>query len=218
MGVFKWLTRIWRKPSTPESDVTYPADETVTPQPPIPPVSGQPVHVKRHFYNQPGFQTYGSFFTLWNGWATAGHVLSEASELLPDFCTGPSQSWPGGLDAALIGCTLPPYAPEPPRVGQDIIVKGYPAGSRHIEQRRARVYHQRQAGVWIAHIIMPDEPVVTGMSGGAVIDASTGVAIGILITRNSPADLNADRDPDESCDFVALSDIWHTLSDSALIA
>lgn len=176
------------------------------------------VTVRRHFYNQTGFQTYGSFFTLWDGWATAGHVLSEASEMLPDFCTGQVCSWPDGLDGALIGCRLPSTSPAPPRVGQNLVVKGYPAGSRHPEERRATTYYERQPGVWIAHIIMPDEPVVTGMSGGAVIDADTGEAVGILITRNSPADLNADRDPDESCDFVALSAFWEAAKRAETVA
>jgi len=63
-----------------------------------------------------------------------------------------------------------------------------------------------------AHIFEPDEPVVTGMSGGPVLDAQTLEPIGITITRNSPADLNNDRDPDESADFIALSDVWKAIS------
>lgn len=201
----------------------HPSMKTPAPQQDVKPLNGQKtqsgnVTVRRHFYNQTGFQTYGSFFRLWDGWATAGHVLSEASDLLPDFCTGEVYSWPNGLDGALIGCTLPSVSPAPPRVGQNLIVKGYPAGSRHIEERRAKTYYERHPGVWIAHIIMPDEPVVTGMSGGAVIDAGTGEVVGILITRNSPADLNADRDPDESCDFVALSAIWDAVTRAQNIA
>jgi len=46
------------------------------------------------------------------------------------------------------------------------------------------------------------------MSGGPVVDADSGEPLGIIITRNSPADLNNDRDPDESCDFIALSAVW----------
>ncbi len=180
--------------------------------------SGGTLEIRRHFYNEAGFQTYGSFFSHWGGWITAGHVLTEASDLLPDFASGEAFSWPDGLDAAVIGCALPPHAPAPPRTGQDVIIKGYPAGSRHQEVRRGTVYYERGAGTWIAHIKTPDEPVVTGMSGGPVIDASSGAPIGILITRNSPADLNSDRDPDESADFIALSDVWHAVSKQSLIS
>jgi len=74
--------------------------------------------------------------------------------------------------------------------------------------RVGKVYYERLPGTWIAHIENPDEPVVTGMSGGPVIDAKTGEPIGIIITRNSPADLNNDRDPDESCDFISLAALW----------
>lgn len=193
-----------------------PAPSPVTPS--VPQSAALAYDIRRHFYNERGFQTYGSFFALWNGWVTAGHVLTEASGLLPDFAQTPDGksgevfSWPEGFDAALIGCTLPARCPASPRAGQNLIVRGYPAGSRFIEERRAKCYFERSPGIWIAHIIMPDEPVVTGMSGGAVIDSDTGDIVGILITRNSPADLNNDRDPDESCDFVALSTVWTAVS------
>lgn len=191
-----------------------PPTPRLKPQPPF----GTALEVRRHFYNEAGFQTYGSFFSHWEGWVTAGHVLTEASDLMPPFTAGECQSWPDGLDAAVIGCTLPLIAPEPPRAGQDVIIKGYPAGSRHLEERRGTVYFERAPGVWIAHIKTPDEPVVTGMSGGVVTDADSGIPIGILITRNSPADLNSDRDPDESADFTALYDVWHALKNPQLIA
>ena len=169
------------------------------------------VFVRRHFYNEPAFQCFASFFPLWDGWVTAGHVLTDTAHNWPDF-TGRGEDfiWPGGLDAALKGCNMPRQRPASPKDGQAVELMGYPAGSRHLERRTGTVYIERGAGsgTWIAHIKSPDEPVVVGMSGGPVIDQKTGTPIGIVITRNSPADLNADRDPDESCDFVALSAIW----------
>ncbi len=174
--------------------------------------------VHRHFYNERGFQCFASFFPLWGGWATAGHVLTEAGHIWPEFthCDGENHTWPGGLDAALAGCQLPDQPPESPKAGQTVIACGYPAGSRTLESRHGTTYIERQSGsgTWIAHIKTPDEPVVSGMSGGPVIDAETGQPIGILITRNSPADLNADRDPDESCDFVSLRAVWNALNKS----
>lgn len=169
--------------------------------------------IRRHFYNEAGFQTYGSFFSAWQGWITAAHVLDEAKGLLPPFADGNTDKWPAGLDAALIGCTLPDQMPRAPKSGQLIKCIGYPAGSAHPAERQAKVYMKRpgQTDTWIAHILEPDEPVVTGMSGGAVIDIETDMPIGIIITRNSPADLNNDRDPDESLDFVSLSGVWEVL-------
>ena len=204
-------------PWTSQSPAPQPAPTPPHPLTPAPRLKPQPpfgaaLEVRRHFYNEASFQTYGSFFSHWDGWITAGHVLTEAADIMPPFTKGECTSWPDGLDAAVIGCTLPEIAPDPPRAGQDVIIKGYPAGSRHIEERRGTVYFERAPGVWIAHIKTPDEPVVTGMSGGVVIDAGSGLPIGILITRNSPADLNSDRDPDESADFTALCDVWHALN------
>jgi len=60
-----------------------------------------------------------------------------------------------------------------PVAGQAVILKGYPAGSRSLEIRHGIVYFERLSGQWIAHIKNPDEPVVTGMSGGPVINAET---------------------------------------------
>ena len=173
--------------------------------------------VTRHFYNENGFQCFATFFPLWNGWATAGHVLTDAAHAWPEFTrSGEIHLWPGGVDAALKACTLPAHPPNHPKAGQRVRVYGYPAGSRHLEVREGTVYIERGtgSGTWIIHIRTPDEPVVSGMSGGPVIDIETGKPIGIVITRNSPADLNADRDPDESCDFVALSNVWNLIQES----
>jgi len=184
--------------------------------PPSAPLSTARTHpeIRRHFYNEAGFQCYASFFAHWGGWITAGHCLTEASGLLPPFAQGGIQSWPDGLDAGLIGCALPAKPPPSPVIGRKVIIQGFPAGSRHLETRHGHIYIERGAGsgTWIAYIETPDEPVVTGMSGGPVLDAQTGSPIGITITRNSPADLNNDRDPDESCDFIALSAVWEAMS------
>ena len=187
---------------------------------PNPATQGAEPNIRRHFYNEPDFQCYASFFFLWEGWISAGHCLTDSQDLLPPFVKGELISWPGGLDAAHMGCRLPAKRPEAPIIGQRVIIKGYPAGSRTMETRRGHVYIERGAGTgtWIAHIEDPDEPVVTGMSGGPVVDADSGRPIGIVITRNSPADLNNDRDPDESCDFIALSAVWEAVNRAQNIA
>jgi len=171
------------------------------------------VDVRRYFHNEHHFQCYTSWFTHWGGWMSAGHCLTDAQDHLPEFAEGlPFTKWPDGLDAALAGCTPPASRPSDPIIGQDVILQGYPAGCRHMETRTGRVYFERSPGQWIAHIFQPDEPVVTGMSGGPVLDAKTRQPIGIIITRNSPADLNNDRDPDESADFISLSAVWDAVN------
>ena len=176
------------------------------------PAEGVPLHdgpeVRRYFHNHSGFQCYTTWFALWGGWASAGHCVTDANGHSAAFASDDVVSWPDGLDAALAGCTLPASTPARPRVGQRVVLMGYPAGSEVAATRTGTVYHERMPGQWIVHIEDPDEPVVVGMSGGPVLDANTRQAIGIVITRNSPADLNNDRDPDESADFIALSDVW----------
>ncbi|MEP3892347.1 MAG: serine protease [Hellea sp.] len=197
-----------RKPAPPVQPEPY-----VQPKPPKEwhPVESNPLEgldIRRHFYNERGFQCYASFFAYWGGWVTAGHCMTETNDLLPPFASGSFTTWPEGLDAAILGCRLPETRPKDPVIGQKVICKGFPAGARNLETRRGFVYFERNPGTWITHIEIPDEPVVTGMSGGPVIDETTGEPIGIIITRNSPADLNNDRDPDESYDFIALSAVW----------
>lgn len=200
-----FFRRFFKKSSTP-----LPTPVTVAPALPNEQrASG--ADIRRYFHNQRNFQCYTSWFAHWGGWISAGHCLTEAQEHLPGFATGPFKKWPDGLDAALVNCTLPATRPADPVIGQDVIMSGFPAGCRALESRTGRVYFERMPGQWIAHIFDPDEPVVTGMSGGPVLDAKTGEPIGIIITRNSPADLNNDRDPDESADFIALSAVWDAL-------
>jgi len=144
--------------------------------------------------------------------------MTETNDLLPPFANGSFSTWPEGLDAALLGCRLPAKRPKDPVIGQQVACQGFPAGSRHIETRMGKVYFERNPGTWIVHIKTPDEPVVTGMSGGPVVDAASGEPIGIIITRNSPADLNNDRDPDESCDFISLAAVWGAAMGAQTIA
>ncbi len=190
-----------------------PVPPEAAPRDPITPKPSQPttLDVRRFFHNHSNFQCYTTWFSLWGGWASAGHCITDAQGNAADFATGPLIDWPDGLDAALAGITRPQTAPPKPFVGQKVRLLGFPAGSRHMESRDGAIYHERMPGQWIVHIKDPDEPVVVGMSGGPVIDIATGQPIGILITRNSPADLNRDRDPDESADFIALADVWTAL-------
>ena len=213
---FDFLKKIFRtKPEAPEETET-----PVVPQGAPPPSISRPNEdglVKRHFFNEAGFQTYGSFFSAWDGWITAGHVLDESKDLLPPFANGEVVKWPAGLDAATIGCVIHQESPKDPVPGQTIHCIGYPAGSAHPARRDSKVYMERPGNpdTWIAHVLSPDEPVVTGMSGGAVFDTASGQLIGIIITRNSPADLDADRDPDESFDFVSLAGVWRAVQGGA---
>ena len=204
---FRWP----RKRMLPSSLPTPIASAPTIPRAAIDPICD----VRRHFYNERGFQCYASFFAAWDGWITAGHVLTDAAHKWPDFTPENASEtiWPAGLDAAFKGCTLPSAPPPRPVRGKSVTAFGFPAGAQSMEARTGTVYLERGqgSGIWIMHIQTPDEPVVTGMSGGPVIDTKTGLPLGILITRNSPADLNADRDPDESCDFVSLRAVWEAV-------
>ena len=206
-----------RKPAPRPAAQPSAANPWKKPAEPITPIISTGSDVQRHFFNEQRFQCYASFFSYWGGWVTAGHCMTDALDHVPPFARGAVTKWPDGLDAALIGCGLPKSPPRKPRIGEEVIAEGFPAGSRHMEQRRGTVYFERTPGTWIMHIKSPDEPVVTGMSGGRVRSLETGEVLGIIITRNSPADLDRDRDPDESCDFTALSDVWSAIKGAPMV-
>jgi len=216
MSFFRFLRRRQPEPAKPQPNLSTRPIEDIFEDQPRSNTSKTKLDIRRYFHNERHFQCYTSWFAHWAGWISAGHCLTEAHDHLPDFAAGQEfTSWPDGLDAALVGCRLPMTRPADPVIGRDVIIYGFPAGSNHLAQRTARVYFERSPGQWIAQIFEPDEPVVTGMSGGPVVDAETGLPIGITITRNSPADLNNDRDPDESADFIALSSVWEAMKGSA---
>ena len=167
--------------------------------------------VTRFFLNNGVVQTYGTFFRLWGGWATAAHVYQSMMKTAPEFATGEKIISPGFLDAALFGANLPDTRPAEPAIGQKLLAIGFPAGSSTPTDRDAIVYARRSSESFIAQITRPREPVVVGMSGGIVVDAETAEPVGIIIVRNSPADIDQDGVKDESFDFVALSDLYDAI-------
>lgn len=178
------------------------------------------VEVRRRyfFHSGQGVTCYGSFFRLWGGWATAAHVMEDMLMINPDFASGDPLHRPSGLDVSLIGCALPQTEPPAPHKGQRLVVAGYPWGSRNLETRTCTALYEMDhkdlrfrnayGTFWTARIVEPDEPVVRGMSGGAVFDEATGALMGILTTANHAADFDQDGGRDQSCDFVSLNRIW----------
>lgn len=174
--------------------------------------------VRRYFYDGPASYTYGSFFRHWGGWITAGHVVEQMDNAIPDFCSGDTRLRPDGLDAALIGCSLPSEAPPQLQEGQDVVIRAFPGGSAHAAERVGAVYIERPNGsststkAWIVRIDDPEEPVVTGMSGGLAMDKATGRPVGILVTANSRAQIDADPEEDHSMDIVSLRDVYDAVA------
>lgn len=167
--------------------------------------------LKRVFFSDSQIQTYGTFFYFENCWFTAKHVIDSMGDLSTTFPLGFQKSI---LDAA--------YSCEQLAIekikdviqassiysGQKVRVLGYPAGSENLAERIGEVYLKRpNQDAWIGIIHSPDEPVVVGMSGGIVLEIDSNKVLGILITRNSPADLDADGKLDNSFDFISLDDI-----------
>jgi hypothetical protein len=98
--------------------------------------------------------------------------------------------------------------------GEAVILIGYPARSEVPVLSRGVVHlagHRRGgdgvAPVSIVKLTQPAEPVVAGMSGGAVL-SEAGEPLGILTTSNGVADLDGDGQPDYSADVVELHELW----------
>jgi len=169
--------------------------------------------------------SYGTYWKYCGGWFTADHV-HEAMELnVPKFVKASPTRAPGIIDAVWYGkkwsCGA---APENPKIGMKVYLLGYPGGSDKPTLRQGNVHFHREesgsegyrTGTWIVVFGPRDdagisgEAVVVGMSGGIVTDMEFN-PVGILVTSNSPADLNGDGQLEQSVDIVGLGDVHRIL-------
>ena len=168
--------------------------------------------------------SYGTYWKHCGGWFTADHVHTAMNLEAPKFVRGDVVRAPGIIDAVWYGKKWSCAAPLNPKVDMPVYVLGYPGGSDKPTLREGTVHFQRvesgspgyQTGTWIVvfehreNAGISGEAVVSGMSGGIVTDYDFN-PVGILVTQNSPADLNGDGELEQSVDIVGLSDAFHVL-------
>jgi len=167
---------------------------------------------------------YGTYWKYCGGWFTADHVHEAMNLDTPKFIKPAVVRAPGVIDAVWYGKKWTCPAPENPKVGMVVYVLGYPGGSEEPTLRQGKVHFHRtesgspgyQTGTWVV-VFEPredagisGEAVAVGMSGGIVTDNNLN-PVGILVTQNSPADINGDGALDQSVDIVALADAYRIL-------
>jgi len=168
--------------------------------------------------------TYGTYWKYCGGWFTADHAHEAMNVESPDFISRDVVRAPGILDAAWYGKKWTCGAPETLKLGMSVYLLGYPGGSDQPTLRQGRVHFHRtesgslgyQMGTWIVvfdsrgEAGLSGEAVVGGMSGAIVTDQDLN-PVGILVTQNSPADLDGDGALDQSVDIVSLTDAYRVL-------
>lgn len=168
--------------------------------------------------------SYGTYWKHCGGWFTADHVHTAMNLEAPKFVRGNVVRAPGVIDAVWYGKKWSCGAPINLELGMAVYVLGYPGGSDKPTLREGTVHFQRlesgsdgyQIGTWIVvfeprgNAGISGEAVVSGMSGGIVTDADLN-PVGILVTQNSPADLNGDGVLEQSVDIVSLADAYQVL-------
>lgn len=174
-----------------------------------------------------GFENnaYGTYWRHCGLWVTAAHVHKETMGATP----APVDRNPHvgfEIDAAFYGDEWTCGAPTDLQEGQGVWIAGFPGGANSLAMRRGEVYLKRSASgsdgysepTWI--VVFPknniaawlSEPVAGGMSGGIVIDAESLEPMGILVTQNSQAVLQAfGPDAVHSSDVVSLHDAYNVL-------
>ena len=168
--------------------------------------------------------SYGTYWKYCGGWFTADHV-HEAMELnAPEFISKQVVRAPGLIDAAWYGKKWSCSKIQSPRVGMEVYVLGYPGGSDKPTLRQGKIhFHRTESGsegyrtpTWVVmfgsrkEAGISGEAVTIGMSGGIVTDTKLN-PVGILVTQNSPADLDGDGALDQSVDIVGLDDAYRIL-------
>lgn len=168
--------------------------------------------------------SFGTYWKYCGGWFTADHVHEAMDNKSPDFISRDVVRAPGIIDAAWYGKKWSCAAPSNPKVGMPVYVLGYPGGSDKPTLREGVVHFNRtesgspayQMPTWIV-VFGPredagisGEAVTVGMSGGIVTDYNYN-PVGILVTQNSPADLNGDGSLEQSVDIVGLADAYNVL-------
>ena len=168
--------------------------------------------------------SFGTYWKHCGGWFTADHVHEAMNLEAPDFIRGEVVRAPGIIDAVWYGKKWSCAAPSNPEVGMPVYVLGYPGGSDKPTLREGKVHFHRaesgsegyQTGTWVVAFEprgdagISGEAVVVGMSGGIVTDYDFN-PVGILVTQNSPADLNGDGVFEQSVDIVGLADAYQVL-------
>lgn len=159
-----------------------------------------------------------------NTWVSAHHCHFSMLDRAPDFVLSKIvYVEPYNLDGVIYGTRRAKTRPRAPRIGESVYLVGYPAGSKEPTLRKGKVYIKRKvlsgpsqyahADTIVAIPVTPgsddvtQEPVVGGMSGGAVVSATL-EPLAIMVAQNSPADLTGDGVPDNSADVVPLRDVW----------
>ena len=168
--------------------------------------------------------SFGTYWKHCGGWFTADHVHEAMNLEAPDFIRGEVVRAPGIIDTVWYGKKWSCAAPANPEVGMAVYVLGYPGGSDKPTLREGKVHFHRtesgsegyRTGTWVVAFEprgdagISGEAVVVGMSGGIVTDYDFN-PVGILVTQNSPADLNGDGVFEQSVDIVGLADAYRVL-------
>lgn len=167
---------------------------------------------------------YGTYWEYCGGWFTADHVHEAMNLNAPDFISREVVRAPGVIDAVWYGKRWTCGDPTNLKIGMPVYLLGYPGGSDKPTLRQGKVHFHRtesgspgyQTGTWIVvfeargNAGISGEAVVSGMSGGIVTDYDFN-PVGILVTQNSPADLNGDGEFQQSVDIVSLADAYRVL-------
>lgn len=95
-----------------------------------------------------------------------------------------------GRDAAVLRLddgaapASPAAARTPAQVGDDVVVTGYPGGTRVELTARVRTSELRSGYGGTAPVLLIDAPAEGGLSGGTVVDADTGDVVGLVAARD----------------------------------
>lgn len=169
--------------------------------------------------------SWGTYWRNCGAWFTADHVVANSSDDKPDFVKGDLVRSDYVIDAAAYGLKKKCKNIAKPENGMNVYILAYPAGSESPSLRYGKILTRRSVSgsdnyftpTWVVVFDNMKEgvisdPVVGGMSGGIVVNKEL-TPIGILVTQNSPTDINMDGFAEQSADMVGIDDVYDILLD-----
>ena len=156
-----------------------------------------------------------TFSKLGQGWITAAYISKEIKDTNLQHPKLKNIGQPEiieELDIALYDVDLKYLDVEPPKIGQDVVLTGYPINSFFPKSFKGNVLFQNDDDKSWTVLMDDNVELPIGIASGIVRDERTKTKLGIMLYHSPPTDIDGDKKKDYSYPLLAFSDAYNHLS------